>query len=41
MGHADALYLLTPWTVHVNHVVAWTMPRVGAVAGIDLAVKFQ
>jgi hypothetical protein len=41
MGHADALYMLTPWTVYVNHVAAWTMPRVGAVAGIDVAANFQ
>ena len=41
MGYVEALYLLTPWTVHVNHVAAWTMPRFGAAAGIDLAVNFQ
>jgi hypothetical protein len=41
MGHVDALYLLTPWTVYVNHVAVWTMPRFGAVAGIDLAANFQ
>jgi hypothetical protein len=41
MGHVDALYLLTPWTVYVNHVEAWTMPRFGAVAGIDVAADFQ
>jgi len=40
VGHADALYLLTSWTVDVNHVAVWTMPRLGAVAGIDLAVRF-
>ena len=41
MAHVDALYLLTPWTVYVNHVAVWTMPRFGAVAGIDVAVNFQ
>ena len=41
LGHVDALYLLTPWTVYVNHVAVWTMPRFAAVAGIDLAVNFQ
>jgi hypothetical protein len=41
MAHVDALYLLTPWTVYVNHVPAWTMPRFGAVAGIDVAANFQ
>jgi hypothetical protein len=40
VGHADALYLLTSWTVDVNQVAVWTMPRLGAVAGIDLAVRF-
>jgi hypothetical protein len=40
VGHADALYLLTSWTVDVNHLAVWTMPRLGAVAGIDLAVRF-
>ena len=40
VGHADALYLLTSWTITVNHVAVWTMPRLGAVAGIDLAVRF-
>ncbi len=41
VGHVEGLYLLTPWTVYVNRVPAWTMPRFSAVAGIDLAVNFQ
>jgi hypothetical protein len=40
VGHADALYLLTSWTIDVNHVAVWTMPRVSALAGIDLALRF-
>lgn len=39
-GHGDASYLLTPWTVDLNHVAAWTMPRLSAVVGIDTAVRF-
>jgi hypothetical protein len=41
LGHIEALYLLTPSTVDLNHVVVWTMPRFGAVAGIDLAARFR
>jgi hypothetical protein len=40
VGHADALYLLTSWTIQVNHVAVWTMPRLSALAGIDLALRF-
>ena len=41
LGHVDASYLLTPWTVELNHVGVWTMPRFSAVAGIDLTVRFR
>ena len=41
LGHVEALYLLTPWTVALNHVGVWTMPRFSAVAGIDLAARFR
>ncbi|MBN1611881.1 MAG: hypothetical protein JW940_34940 [Polyangiaceae bacterium] len=41
LGHLDALYLLTPWTVDLNHVAVWTMPRLSAVAGIDLTLRFR
>lgn len=41
LGHIDGLYLLTPWTVDLNHVTVWTMPRFSAVAGIDLAARFR
>jgi hypothetical protein len=40
LGHLDASYLLTPWTVDLNHVAVWTMPRFSAVAGIDLTARF-
>jgi hypothetical protein len=40
-GHADALFLLTPWTVELNNTGIWTMPRLGAVLGIDLAARFR
>jgi hypothetical protein len=40
-AHVDALLLLTPWTVDVNHVPMWTMPRFAGVAGIDVAVRFR
>ena len=41
VGHADALLLLTPWTVELNHTAIWTMPRFGATLGIDLAARFR
>jgi hypothetical protein len=41
LGHADALFLLTPWTVELNHTAIWTMPRFGAVLGVDLAARFR
>lgn len=39
--HVDALFLITPWTVDVNRVAMWTMPRFAGVAGIDLAARFR
>lgn len=41
LAHADALYLLTPWTVDLNHTTIWAMSRFGALVGIDLAVRFR
>jgi hypothetical protein len=41
LGHLGAAYSLTPWTVDLNHVGVWTMPRFSAVAGIDLTVRFR
>jgi len=40
LGHVEALYLFTPWNIALNRVAVWTMPRLGSVAGIDLAVRF-
>jgi len=39
-GYVEALCSLTSWTVYVNHVAVWTMPRFATVAGIDLAARF-
>jgi hypothetical protein len=41
LGHIEGLYLVTPWTVELNKLDVWTMPRLGAVAGIDLATRFH
>ncbi len=41
LGQVEALYSLTPWTVDLNQVTVWTMPRLGAVAGIDLTARFR
>jgi len=40
-GHVDGLWLLTGWTVNLNKVGFWEMPRLGAMAGIDLGVRFR
>lgn len=40
LGHMEGLYLLTPWTVDLNHVAVWNMPRLSAVTGIALAARF-
>ncbi|HEY5956051.1 MAG TPA: hypothetical protein VIV60_05835, partial [Polyangiaceae bacterium] len=41
LAHLEGLYSFTAWTVHVNHVEVWSTPRFAAVAGIDLAARFQ
>lgn len=41
VGHAEALCSVKAWTVNLNHVGVWTMPRFAAVAGIDLAARFR
>jgi len=41
LSHVEVLHLLTPWTVDLNHLVVWTMPRFSTVAGIDVAVRLQ
>jgi hypothetical protein len=40
-GHLDALGLLTSSTVQLNRVPVWEMPRLGLLAGIDLAARFR
>jgi len=40
-AHLDALGLLTPCTVDLNKVGVWEMPRLGALAGIDVSVRFR
>jgi len=37
----DGLFLVTPWAVELNGVTAWTMPRLGVSAGIDLSVRLD
>jgi hypothetical protein len=41
MLRADALAMLTPWTVTLNRAAVWSTPRFGASIGIDLAVRFR
>jgi hypothetical protein len=41
LGHVGTFYSLTPWTVDLNHVAVWTMPRFSAVAGIALTAHFR
>lgn len=41
LGHVEALWLFTPWTVNVNHQAVWTMPRIAAIVGLDVAARFQ
>ena len=38
--HADGLVMLSRWNVVLNDAVVWTAPRVGAVVGLDLALRF-
>jgi hypothetical protein len=40
-AHLDLLGLLTPYTVDLNQAGVWEMPRVGALAGIDVAARFR
>jgi hypothetical protein len=40
-AHLDALGLLRSCTVVLNQVVVWDMPRLGALAGIDLSARFR
>jgi hypothetical protein len=40
-AHLDGLGLLTPSTVVLNQAPVWEMPRLGALAGIDLLARFR
>jgi hypothetical protein len=40
-AHLDGLGLLTPCRVKLNQAVVWEMPRLAALAGIDLSVRFR
>jgi hypothetical protein len=40
-AHLDALGLLTPCTINLNKVGVWEMPRLGAMAGIDVSARFR
>jgi len=38
--HADGLVMLSRWNVVLNDAVVWSVPRVGVVVGLDLALRF-
>jgi hypothetical protein len=40
-AHFEALGLLTPGTVDLNQDAVWEMPRIGALAGIDVSARFR
>jgi hypothetical protein len=40
-GHFEGLYSLTPWTVDLDGMDVWAMPRLSVVAGLDLGVRFR
>jgi hypothetical protein len=40
-GHVDGLASLTPSRVELNDGIMWEMPRLGALAGIDVALFFR
>jgi hypothetical protein len=39
-GRVDALVMLSPWTVTLNAMSAWTTPRVGGLVGVDFGAHF-
>jgi len=39
-AHADGLVMLSRWNVVLNDAVAWAVPRVGGVLGLDVALRF-
>jgi hypothetical protein len=38
--HADGLIMLSRWNVVLNDAVVWSVPRLGAVVGLDLGLQF-
>ena len=38
--HADGLVMLSRWNVKLNDTVVWSVPRVGGVMGLDVALRF-
>jgi len=38
--HADGLVMLARWNVMLNGAIVWTVPRVGGVVGLDVALHF-
>jgi hypothetical protein len=40
-AHIDALGLLVPCTITLSRAGVWDMPRLGALAGIELAARFR
>ena len=38
--HADGLVMLARWNVVLNDAVVWSVPRVGGIAGADVALLF-
>jgi hypothetical protein len=39
-ARADALVMITSWSVTLNDTVAWTTPRVGGLIGLDFGARF-
>ncbi|HMA94009.1 MAG TPA: hypothetical protein VKP30_15060 [Polyangiaceae bacterium] len=40
-GHVETLVSPKLWTVNVNHVAVWTLPRLAVFAGIDFGARFR
>jgi hypothetical protein len=39
-ARVDGLVMLSPWTVTLRQAAAWTTPRVAALIGLDLGIRF-
>jgi len=39
-AHTDGLVMLARWNVVLNDAAVWSVPRVGVVLGVDLALRF-